>query len=249
MIAVKDVPFVGYPVTDKQRARDFYEGLLGLEPGMDVAFPDGYWIEYEIGKNTLAISDYWKPAAATAMGPIAALEVADFDATVDRLKSNGVTVIEGPYEASGCFMVMVADPDGNSLWIHRRKPVGAGPHRIDGIPFVCYPVADRERARAYYEGTFGLEFDDGFISSEGFWCEAEAGALAFALCSFWKPSAEDSMSPAIAFEIENFDAAVSELKAAGTQFSMEPLETPICHVAVIIDPDGNSVFIHQRKAT
>jgi catechol 2,3-dioxygenase-like lactoylglutathione lyase family enzyme len=32
MIKVNEIAFVAYPVTDKQRARDFYEGLLGLKP-------------------------------------------------------------------------------------------------------------------------------------------------------------------------------------------------------------------------
>jgi hypothetical protein len=36
------------------------------------------------------------------------------------------------------------------------------------------------------------------------------------------------MGPAIAFEVENFETAVAELKAAGVPFAMEPLETPVC---------------------
>jgi catechol 2,3-dioxygenase-like lactoylglutathione lyase family enzyme len=41
MIKVSEIAFVAYPVTDKQRARDFYEGLLGLKPTMDGVFPEG----------------------------------------------------------------------------------------------------------------------------------------------------------------------------------------------------------------
>jgi len=29
---------------------------------------------------------------------------------------------------------------------------------------------------------------------------------------------------------------------------MDPLETPVCYIAVVTDPDGNSLFIHKRKA-
>jgi predicted enzyme related to lactoylglutathione lyase len=35
---------------------------------------------------------------------------------------------------------------------------------------------------------------------------------------------------------------------SGCTFTLEPMETPVCHMAVISDPDGNSVMIHQRKA-
>jgi hypothetical protein len=28
---------------------------------------------------------------------------------------------------------------------------------------------------------------------------------------------------------------------------METMETPVCHLAVIQDPDGNPLFVHKRK--
>lgn len=122
MIKVNEIAFAAYPVTDKQRARDFYEGLLGLKPTIDSLSPEGFWIEYDIGTGTLAISNFWEPAAAPAMGPTAALEVESFDDTVALLKTKDVPFVDGPHESSVCFMAMVTDPDGNSLWIHKRKP-------------------------------------------------------------------------------------------------------------------------------
>ena len=121
MIKVNKIAFVAYPVTDKQRARDFYEGLLGLKPTMDCVLSEGYWIEYDIGTGMLATSNFWKPAAAPAMGPTAAFEVESFDDTIALLKTKDVPFVDGPHESSVCFMVMVTDPDGNSLWIHKRK--------------------------------------------------------------------------------------------------------------------------------
>jgi len=47
--------------------------------------------------------------------------------------------------------------------------------------------------------------------------------------------------------MENFDAAILELRAAGVPFKMEPMETPVCHMAMVLDPDGSSVCIHKRK--
>jgi len=32
------------------------------------------------------------------------------------------------------------------------------------------------------------------------------------------------------------------------KFRMEPMPTPVCHMAMIFDPDGNSICIHKRKA-
>ena len=47
-----NIAFTGIPVTDMKRARDFYEGVLGLKPSED--FSEGVWIEYEIGPGTIA---------------------------------------------------------------------------------------------------------------------------------------------------------------------------------------------------
>jgi predicted enzyme related to lactoylglutathione lyase len=122
MIKVNEMAFVAYPVTDKQRARDFYEGLLGLHQESGSDFPDGFWIEYAIGSGTLAISNYWKPSAEPSMGPTVGLEVEDYDATIARLKEKGVPFAMETMETPVCFMAVVTDPDGNSLFIHKRKP-------------------------------------------------------------------------------------------------------------------------------
>ena len=122
MIKVNEIAFVAYPVADKERARSFYEGLLGLKPTMNSDFPNGFWVEYDIADSTLAISNFWKPAATPAMGPAAGLEVENFDDTIALLKNKGVPFVEGPLESSVCLMAMVTDPDGNSMWIHKRKP-------------------------------------------------------------------------------------------------------------------------------
>jgi catechol 2,3-dioxygenase-like lactoylglutathione lyase family enzyme len=122
MIQVNDIAFIAYPVTDKQRACDFYEGLLGLKKSSGTDFPDGFWMEYEIGAATLALSNYWKPSAEPSMGPALALEVEDYDATVALLKGKGVPFPMETMESPVCHSCVVTDPDGNSLFIHKRKP-------------------------------------------------------------------------------------------------------------------------------
>ena len=50
---INAIAFVGIPVTDMKRAREFYEGVLGLQP--DPEMTGEMWTEYSIGKGTLAI--------------------------------------------------------------------------------------------------------------------------------------------------------------------------------------------------
>ena len=52
---VTEIAFSVYPVTDLKRARAFYEGTLGLKPGMVYEGEGVGWIEYEIGPGVVAI--------------------------------------------------------------------------------------------------------------------------------------------------------------------------------------------------
>ncbi len=121
-VRIVEVAFTGYPVTDIERAKAFYEGLLGLE--VAVAFEHGgrHWIEYEIGGTTLAISnmssEQWK---ASADGPVMSFEVENFEEAVEALRAGGVKFLVEPMATGVCSMAVVSDPDGNSVMIHRRN--------------------------------------------------------------------------------------------------------------------------------
>jgi catechol 2,3-dioxygenase-like lactoylglutathione lyase family enzyme len=118
---VIEIAFVGYPVTDLKRARGFYEGTLGLGPARTFGDDQAAWIEYDIGPGTLAICNMvpdWEPAAG---GGSVGLEVDDFPGALERLKAAGVRFVNGPIETPVCHMATVADPDGNSVTIHKRK--------------------------------------------------------------------------------------------------------------------------------
>jgi predicted enzyme related to lactoylglutathione lyase len=123
MIRIKEIAYTVYPVTDMPRARAFYEGLLGLKTTTVFEHEGRHWIEYDIAGGTLGLSnmsaDKWQPSAD---GPSLALEVADFAAAVAVLRGGGAKFYIEPMDTGVCEMAVVADPDGNSLIIHRRKP-------------------------------------------------------------------------------------------------------------------------------
>jgi predicted enzyme related to lactoylglutathione lyase len=117
---IKNIAFVGIPVTDMKRARAFYEGVLGLKASGE--FGEGMWVEYKIGNDTLAIGsvgDQWKPSPD---GTSVAIEVEDFETAIKHLKEAKVPFDSENVESPVCRMAVVQDPDGNKIIIHKLKP-------------------------------------------------------------------------------------------------------------------------------
>ena len=120
--------------------------------------------------------------------------------------------------------------------------------KITEIACSCYAVTDMARARAFYENVLGLKptmvhGEPGEIQ----WTEYDigAGTLSLGVAPGWNPTSEGCC---VALEVEDFDAAIAELKAGGVAFKMDPFPTPVCQMAFIFDPDKNVVCIHKRHA-
>jgi predicted enzyme related to lactoylglutathione lyase len=118
--------------------------------------------------------------------------------------------------------------------------------RATNIAFTGVPVTDMKRARAFYEGVLGLKASADF--SEGVWIEYEIGDATLAIGSVgeqWKPSPDGT---SVAIEVDDFEGAIKDLKAAGAKFDTENVESPVCRMAVVQDPDGNKIIIHKLKS-
>ncbi len=115
------------------------------------------------------------------------------------------------------------------------------------IAFTCYPATDLAESRAFYEDILGLI--PGMVSKhgeDGGWVEYEIGAhvLSIGKAPGMNPSAN---GPSCGLECENFQETIAVLKESGVTFSMEPFDTPVCQMAMVLDPAGNMLIIHKRK--
>jgi predicted enzyme related to lactoylglutathione lyase len=120
---------------------------------------------------------------------------------------------------------------------------------VTEIAFSCYPVTDMTRARAFYEGVLSLK-PTSLIGQPGGmqWTEYDIAAGTLALgCGApdWTPRADGC---SVGLEVEDFDGAIAHLRASGVKFKMEPFPPPVCRMALISDPDGNTVCIHKRNS-
>ena len=119
---ITEIAFFAYAVTDMKKARQFYEGVLNLKPNSEYdGSGNANWVEYDIGSATMGIGcapGMWDPSPK---GASAALEVADFDEALATVKSNNIPIVMGPHEFPSCRMIVIADPDGNRITLHKRK--------------------------------------------------------------------------------------------------------------------------------
>jgi predicted enzyme related to lactoylglutathione lyase len=117
---ISNIAFIGIPVSDMPRARNFYEAVLNLKATDEMT--GDKWVEYAAGNNTLAIANAGEQWTPSDQGTAAAFEVEDFDEVITHLKHQHVRFAAEPFETPDCHMAVVQDPDGNKLIIHKLKP-------------------------------------------------------------------------------------------------------------------------------
>jgi predicted enzyme related to lactoylglutathione lyase len=117
---------------------------------------------------------------------------------------------------------------------------------LQKVAFTMYPVKDMARARAFYEDTLALGPGSGGPSSP--WVEFDlpgGGCMAITTVTENQPSA--NAGGTIAFEVDDLPATVADLKAKGVAFAAEGIESPVCRMAIVKDPDGNAIILHKLK--
>lgn len=115
-------------VSEMDRAREFYEGKLGLSGGDER--PDG-GMRYPCGGGT-SMHVYPSPGnAGKSTATLAGFEVADIESTVDELIASGVTFEQydaGPIKTDEKGIARIGattsawmkDPDGNILSVNQE---------------------------------------------------------------------------------------------------------------------------------
>ena len=117
---IKSMKFVGVPVSDQQRALDFYTQKLGFRVVTDQPFDDHQrWIELGVGRNGTGIALFTPPEHKDRIGTFTGISFVadDVKATCRELKAKGVVFKQEPKEADWGTFAMFADPDGNTFVI------------------------------------------------------------------------------------------------------------------------------------
>jgi catechol 2,3-dioxygenase-like lactoylglutathione lyase family enzyme len=116
-MSITGVQLFSLPVTDQDRARDFYVDVLGFELVSDTSMgPDMRWVQVRPrGAATAVTLVTWFETmpAGSVRGTV--LETDDLDGDAARLAGLGVQLDGGVQEAPWGRWVQFADPDGNGI--------------------------------------------------------------------------------------------------------------------------------------
>ncbi len=116
MLKVTELAFSCYAVTDMTRARQFYEGVLGLNPTTIIGTRTMQWVEYEFGPYALSHRLRARNVQAQSGRLLRRARGRGFrrrhSATPrDTTSSSASNRCRLPV----CHMAMVFDPDGNTF--------------------------------------------------------------------------------------------------------------------------------------
>ena len=114
---------------------------------------------------------------------------------------------------------------------------------ITSIAFTAYPVTDMARSKGFYEKVLGLKVGYNFKDK---WVEYNVADSAFAITTTEMGHRPGAKGAVVAFEVTDLDSFVKTLKDKSVNFVAEAFSTSVCRMAVIQDPDGNEITIHQR---
>ncbi len=118
---------------------------------------------------------------------------------------------------------------------------------VRALDFVMYNTKTMRKTRAFYQKLFGFkrgpEWND-------FWSEFATEPLTLCLNG---PSASpdpkwDWHGPAcVALAVDDVPSAIAACRKHKVKILIPPVETRVCWMAWIADPDGNRICLHSRK--
>jgi predicted enzyme related to lactoylglutathione lyase len=115
--------------------------------------------------------------------------------------------------------------------------------KIRGTDFVMYQVSNLAKAAKFYREILGLPEE--IFSEEWQWAEFNCGNVTLSLHGGVKLPKKIS-GGRIALAVKDVRAAYKELKKKGARVLKEPHDYSVCWAMEVLDPDGNTVILHQR---
>jgi catechol 2,3-dioxygenase-like lactoylglutathione lyase family enzyme len=120
---IKGIKFVGIPVTDQDRALQFWTEAIGMKVTTDQPFNEKQrWIELKVPGADTGISLFTPDGHQNRIGQFQSISfwADDVFATADTLKKKGVVFAQDPKKEHWGTSAVFKDPDGNMYVLSSR---------------------------------------------------------------------------------------------------------------------------------
>jgi predicted enzyme related to lactoylglutathione lyase len=238
------------PDTDASAA--FYGELMGwtaTEPG-PVEETGGYRMFQQGDQRIAGLMGHMQEGQPTAWSTY--VSVADADATAERVKAAGGSVMVEPMDVMDIGrMAFFADPAGAVFGVWQPKAF-AGADLVNEPNSLCWNevlTRDAEGGKAFYPAVFGWAAGrpsfEGAPESYTVW-ELDGrpvGGMMQMSDEYFPPELPPHWS--VCFAVADCDATVAKARALGGTVTNEPMEMPIGRFAGLLDPQGASFTIMQ----
>jgi predicted enzyme related to lactoylglutathione lyase len=235
---------------DLDASVDFYSDLFGWEvpPSENVEQTGGYRRATKGGADVAGMMPLMQEGQPPAWSNYVSVD--DADATVAAVKAAGGTVFAEPMDVMDLGrMAVFADPTGAVIGIWQPGTfAGAGRVNEHGaFGWSELNTRDPEAAKAFYAAVFGWGFKDEDMGEMGTYTMLMLGEdpIGGMLDITGRLPDEVPAHWLVYFGIENTDAAIEKVKAAGGSLMFGPLEIPAGRFAVVQDPQGVAFAINQ----
>ena len=118
---------------------------------------------------------------------------------------------------------------------------------IKKIAFIAHPTRDMQRAKEFFGDILGLACSADYGDMWAEYDTPEGKSIALDTMS---PKNSDSPSVYMALETDDVEAEVARLKSRGVNVAMDVWSNEhdgklVCKMAIITDPDGHPIMLHQ----
>lgn len=107
-------------------------------------------------------------------------------------------------------------------------------------------MSDIEISVSFYKETLGLELES--LDEESGWAEFAAPPTTLALgeANPHVPISPGEGGVGIALAVDDVEGAIDELREEGMTVLMDAVDSGVCDMAMVGDPDENPIMIHRR---
>ncbi len=116
------------------------------------------------------------------------------------------------------------------------------------IAFIAHPTKDIARSKKFFGEVLGLKLTGDYGDM---WAEFETPDGQTLALDTYSPKIVDSPSPYMALETDDIEAEVARLREGGATVARDTWANKdgegneLCRMALLLDPDGNPLMLHQ----